>query len=796
MKIKATLLIIIPLIAMYMMGLPKSIAQRNTAVIKRIFVSKDGNDNNSGTLASPYRTLDRGINCVKEWKKASNQGEVELIVKAGRYFLDHPLVIDQTISGTGKYPFRIKAAKGEKVTISGGKVLDLKWARGKSGVWQAKVPNGLTFQSLYANNKKLIRARYPDYNSSILPFNGYAVDVVSPERISGWKNPKGGIIHALHSGRWGGFHYEIVAKDQDNRLILKGGEQNNRPSEMHETYRFVENIFEELNAPQEWFLNEQTNTLYYIPEEGKTPRGVEFIAPILENLVTISGSEDLPVRQVEIRGIQFIHTAPTFMKTKEPLLRSDWTIYRQGALKIEGATDCLILENDLTELGGNAIFVSNYNRNIKIKGNLIQQIGGGAINFVGNPDAVRSPSFQYDKFVPFHEMDTITGPKTNNYPADCEANDNLINAIGLIEKQVAGIQVSMAQSLRILHNTIYNVPRAGINIGDGTWGGHEIAFNDVFNTVLETGDHGAFNSWGRDRFWHPNRNEMDKLTAHYTNLILLDALKTTKIHDNRFRCDHGWDIDLDDGSSNYEIYNNVCLNGGLKLREGFYRKVYNNVIINNGFHPHVWFQNSHDVFRDNIVMMAHQDINITNWGDEVDYNIYGNKVDLIIDQAKGVEVHGKVVDLNFMDMLNADFRLKNWNNAGFKNFKMLHFGIINTRLRAIADKVPIPHIHIQNEGFQLSKPVEWNGTQIKSIETLGEQSASGLSETKGVIVVQIDEQSSLYKNGLRQGDVILSYGQVAIDHVEDLLLATKKNTSEERQVAIIFRNQQRQQLKL
>jgi len=31
------------------------------------------------------------------------------------------------------------------------------------------------------------------------------------------------------------------------------------------------------------------------------------------------------------------------------------------------------------------------------------------------------------------------------------------------------------------------------------------------------------------------------------------------IRHNRFRSDHGWDIDLDDGASNYRIYDNVCL---------------------------------------------------------------------------------------------------------------------------------------------------------------------------------------------------------------------------------------------
>ncbi|MCO5240744.1 MAG: hypothetical protein M9904_11895 [Chitinophagaceae bacterium] len=48
---------------------------------------------------------------------------------------------------------------------------------------------------------------------------------------------------------------------------------------------------------------------------------------------------------------------------------------------------------------------------------------------------------------------------------------------------------------------------------------------------------------------------MDSLTA--SELILLDAQKQTIIRNNRFRCDHGWDIDLDDGSSNYHIYNNL-----------------------------------------------------------------------------------------------------------------------------------------------------------------------------------------------------------------------------------------------
>src|SRR5690606_10947251 len=130
------------------------------------------------------------------------------------------------------------------------------------------------------------------------------------------------------------------------------------------------------------------------------------------------------------------------------------------------------------ELGGNTVFVSNYNKNDVIRENNIFNIGGNAIAFVGNSDAVRSPAYEYGLFVPWDEMDFTPGPKTNNYPQYCSAESNLLHHIGTIEKQVAGVQISMSSHITVSHNTIYHVPRSGINIGDGCWGGHLIAYND------------------------------------------------------------------------------------------------------------------------------------------------------------------------------------------------------------------------------------------------------------------------------------------------------------------------------
>ncbi len=273
------------------------------------------------------------------------------------------------------------------------------------------------------------------------------------------------------------------------------------------------------------------------------------------------------------------------------LLRSDWMIYRGGAVLMENTENCVIEDSEFNNLGGNAVMISGHNHASGVTGSHFHDIGSSAICFVGDSSAVRSAAFGYDNFVPYAKIDKTPGPKNNRYPSNCFAENNLIHNIGQIEKQSTGVEIEMASEILVRHNTIYRVPRAGINIGDGCWGGHLIENNDVFETVMETGDHGAFNSWGRDRFWHPNRKVMDSLVAAHPELILLDAQKTIVMRNNRFRCDHGWDIDLDDGSSNYHIYNNVCLSGGLKFREGFKRIAENNILINNSFHPHVWFKN-------------------------------------------------------------------------------------------------------------------------------------------------------------------------------------------------------------
>lgn len=224
------------------------------------------------------------------------------------------------------------------------------------------------------------------------------------------------------------------------------------------------------------------------------------------------------------------------MQNREPLLRSDWTIHRSGAVFFEGTEDCQLLNCTLDQPGANAVFLNNYNRRARLAGLHIHGAGASGVAFVGDPDAVRNPVFQYGDPHDVSTVDPEPGPKNDNYPMACVLEDSLIHEIGLVEKQGAGVQIAMARRITVRDCSIYDTSRAGINIGDGTWGGHLIEGCDVFNTVLETSDHGSFNSWGRDRFWLPKSGQTEVIEA--VRNIVMQAYRPIWMEDN-------WDAEID-----------------------------------------------------------------------------------------------------------------------------------------------------------------------------------------------------------------------------------------------------------
>jgi hypothetical protein len=748
------------------------------AVPARIFVSPHGEDNALGSFEYPVRSIERALALSREKRRNDRATPAVVFLRGGTYELERPLQLAADDSN-----ITIAAYEHEDAVLSGGTRLEVKWQLYRDGIFQTSVPEGTTTDQLFINGQRQVLARYPNYDPSARYLNGTAADAISSQRAARWSDPRGGYIHALQQSMWGSLHYRITGKDAGNSLQYEGGWQIDRDQPMHKSYRFVENIFEELDAPGEWFLNEKTSVLYFYPPIDVDLASAKVEVVRLQNLLQCGSENGERVRGVRLRGLIFRHTLRTFMQTREPLLRSDWRIFRGGALFLEGAEDVAIEDCFFDQVGGNAIFLSGYNRHVSISGCRIEQAGASGICFAGRPEAVRNALSSYGQRLSSAELDMTVGPRTDAYPKDCVVDDCLIVATGRVEKQTAPIEIAMSQAITVRYCSLYGVPRAGINIGDGCWGGHLIEHCDVFDTVLETSDHGAFNSWGRDRWWGVKDADADTLVhGQLKSLPTLDAMLPNTLLHTRWVCEHGWDIDLDDGSSNYRILSNLCLCGGIKLREGFYRVCENNVMVRNTLHPHVWPADSEDIIRRNIVFLPYLPIRPKAWGKEIDYNLLhipgmSKPVPAVpLQNLSGQDKHSLMGDGHFMNVEAGDFRVQAGSPAldlGFQNFSMHSFGVRSAKLRALArtpDLARLTGARPATVGASRTPDeAQWMECTVRNLVGLAEVSAFGAPGETGVILETVPVNSVARHSGLMLNDLLLEADGVSTATTVDLL---------------------------
>lgn len=708
---------------------------------REFYVSPAGNDPNPGTETLPFATLSRAQQAVRHAKR---QGPIHVWIRKGSYYLESTFTFTPEDSGTFESPVTYAAQPGEKVLISGGRPLACRWTPHKNGIMKTSVPSGLNFTQLFVNGKRQIRARYPNYDPSQPGKSGYLQaagpipqSVQSPyasqdsdmsysgEAPRGvrfdpatftsinWANPEEAEIHIFQDAYWGNLQWRLRRIDRKTHTLWfgEGGHQigakwDKNPARVGEQSRFfVENVFEELDQPGEWYLAKQKGILYYYPERGIDLHTAQVEVPQLEHILHFAGTQSAPVQHIQFKGVRFAHTLSTYMLRYDVPSLSDWSIHRGGAVFAEGTRQCSIQDCWFDAVGGNGVFVNNYNREFSVTGCTFTESGDSAICFVGDLEQ--------------------TNGLQRAFPFECRANDNLVHDCGFYGKQVAGVYISRAKRITVSHNLIYNMPRAAICIGDGTWGGHVIEFNHTHDTVLETSDHGPFNAWGRDRAWCLSQSHGPYTADRGIDAwdVLVDAMEPVIVRNNFFDEKSGWGLDLDDGASNYTIYNNISVGGvSMKLREGAHRKVYNNIWFMARTAPcfHVGNNFNHDRYFNNIIVMDPGNTEwpsgwpwwpqmiysviappaIGPWFDEIDHNCFyssSGEFQAVVDQLRseggkknprrysliewqelGFDRNSVFADPLFVDPASHDFRVRPESPAlklGFINFEMGNWGL-------------------------------------------------------------------------------------------------------------------------
>jgi len=392
-------------------------------------------------------------------------------------------------------------------------------------------------------------------------------------------------VHAYHPIEWGNWGFEVSSYTQDEDgggsiMFARGGNQEARGGGSGIGAQYYSGILEELDDGNEFYYDRKNNALYWSPpppppppssSRSSTPRtalplttapsraraasppapSTALVVPQLARLIEIVGSSNVnPVTNVKIVGFTLQHTAPTFCceYPYESVSGGDWSIHRGGMIFVENATDSEVSECVLDSPGGNGIFLSGYSQRILITKNEVKNSGDSSIAAVG--------------------YTALMDGRDATYPYNNTFSYNHLHDWGVWGKQTSAIFFGMTREQIFDHNIIHTGPRAGINQNDGFAGGNTFSYNLVFNTVLDTGDHGNFNSWDRKPWLWSEDPHNPKSQVHMVpqqhhikhNFIIRTSFLGPS--NNLYSIDH------DDGSSMYNDTFNFLVYGGIKFRDG------------------------------------------------------------------------------------------------------------------------------------------------------------------------------------------------------------------------------------
>ncbi len=373
-----------------------------------------------------------------------------------------------------------------------------------------------------------------------------------------YARPAGAVVTAWRPFHWYSWMFEVgmatigPAPNETALLFGKGGNQGGEGADRAAEW-FIENVIEELDAPNEFFYDAPSQTLHLVYNGSASGDGGWAAAdragpaappssvdvPVLATLVEMRGAPAEPVRNVTLADLRFEDTPPSYMLPRGVPSGGDWALERVGALVLEGTHDALITGCGFERLDGNGVSLNGHNRRAAIVANEFAWLGQSAIASWGRL-----------------EGDTNSG-LAGNQPRGTLVRANLARELGHYQKQSSFYFQALSAGTTLSRNVAYNLPRAAINFNDGFGGGHEVSENLLFNTCRESSDHAAFNSWDRLPY------VTDVRSGAPSTIPALTRVRSNLIVSNYGA--NGGCLDNDDGSAYYAIGpDNVCYYGGHK----------------------------------------------------------------------------------------------------------------------------------------------------------------------------------------------------------------------------------------
>ena len=467
----------------------------------QIYVSPAGRDSGPGTLQRPVRTLEHALELAQA-AKAKAAGDVTISLAGGTYRLTQPLALGTQDSGVNGHNLAFRAEPGQHPIVSGAvRVTGWKKFDAAKNIWAAPLPAGAgNSRQLYIDGVRATRTRGRLPVALTMTATGYSA---ADATMAAWKHPSelefvytGGNSVWSETGEGLGSWTEPrcpVAKIEgatitmaepcwDNsteRAMLPSGARTANlvgPKSVGKEPAYVENAYELLGTPGQFYLDRDASTIYYTPRPGEDLATADVELPVLEKLIDARGTAADPVHNIVFSGIQFSYatwlgpngpdgfseiqagyqvTGPEGY-SKEGLCTlvpggmcpyGAWT-KEPANLSLSFAHDIRFTRDDFVHLGAAGLDLGEGAHNDVVEGSVFTDISGNGVE-LASVDKPLAPDAEF-----------AIGNRIEN---------NLFEDVGAEYRGGIAIVIGYARDTLVSHNQIDHIPYAGMSIGWGGW---------------------------------------------------------------------------------------------------------------------------------------------------------------------------------------------------------------------------------------------------------------------------------------------------------------------------------------
>ncbi len=512
-----------------------------------------------GSFANPYKSLDAARTKLKDRIAQSTEKDIYVILKGGEYVPGSYATMDITAQEYAEDKQVIYTSlDSDRAKITGAKHLTgFERIDSNKNIYRASVPAGTQTRQLYVNGVKATRARSAE---DAVPFvnldQGAQKDAFSNLGLTStdtsfldYQYPNELEMYFTQKWKHQFVHVDTITKTSDglahfgftdNAEKWKGlATDSNTPAQLPV---YVENAYELLDEPGEWYLDTHKNYIYYIPREFENMTTADVVIPGMERLLSIQGTANAHAKNMTFKNIDFEYATWNYPTANRGFINGQNATYDRpdsdgvlmdAAIELFNARNITFDNCDFSKIGSMALKMTGAIQYCNVIGNEFYEVAGSAISL--------------GEVEPYLSLNGVNLPTEDQCITDNVIANNYIHKIATEYKGASAIGAGFPKNTVIRNNDISDGPYSGIHTGWG-WGyGYNAATQ---NLVIEKNYIHDFLNW---RLYDG------------AGIYTLGRTNGTKENPNYLRGNYIVDIQNhhsaiypDEGSSGWNISDNVC----------------------------------------------------------------------------------------------------------------------------------------------------------------------------------------------------------------------------------------------